>query len=96
MKKKMKRNLLLIFTLVFSLCVFSDTVNAQGLYKNKAESEEESASSKSGFLRGGPPTSLPEPGDPDASPIGEGLGILSILSAGYAIIKKRNIKKQKR
>jgi hypothetical protein len=98
MKMKTKKNLFFIFALVFSLCFFSDTVSAQGLYGNSAESGEQSSGSQGGSLRAGPSTDPGNPTEPGKgdSPIGEGLLVLSVLSGGYAILKKRNTKNQEK
>jgi hypothetical protein len=87
----MKKRLLFIFIAVFSLFVFSDRMNAQGIYSDKGNGESEE-SSESG-IRKLPSKPSVDPGSAD-TPVGEGIFILSVLAGGSVFVKK--IKKSKK
>jgi len=67
---------------------------SQGIFKDNQPktTEESTTTSTGGLLKAGPPPTDQPPGF-DA-PIGEGLAILSLLSGGYFMLKRRNTKKQ--
>jgi hypothetical protein len=100
MKKKMKRNLFFTLVLVFALCLFSENSSAQGLYGSSNKSEEKPSGPSGGGSLRDDWDEVDDPNEPGGDdddpeiPISEGLLVLSILSGGYAIVKKRNAKNQ--
>jgi len=103
---KIKSNLITaIIALSFLLCgMIMNNMQAQGLYSEKSNStptnnNQDSNSSGGGSLYrgwgdgGSDGKSDPGVGD-DEEPIGEGIAILSLLAGGYALVKRRNIRKK--
>ena len=101
---KIKSNIVAVIVAVFFLFAGILQTQAQGMYGNGIKKTEASvdntSSSKTknaalfrddsgGFGGGG--EDRPDPGEDD--PIGEGILILSLLSGGYALIK-RNVRKK--
>jgi len=86
----------LALVIVFSMFL-SESIHSQGIFKNQPRTTEESTTNNfggGGLFRDGwddPPTDQP-PGWED-TPVGEGLAILSLLSGGYLMFKKRKTKK---
>jgi hypothetical protein len=87
--------------------LYATAVEAQGIYNNNNDKAGGNSSGSAPGLRAGPPdsggttpggntgdTGGTDPGkDSDPTlPVGEGLLILTLLSGGYAVIKKRNKK----
>jgi hypothetical protein len=64
---------------------------SQGVFKNQSKTTEESTTTNSGVFRD--PTGGPGDEPPGNTPVGEGLAILSLLSGGYFMLKRRNSKK---
>lgn len=87
MNKKLRITLLIII-LIF---VSGPIVYSQGLFKQNTttESTTTTGNNSPGVKQ------LPGPGDqpPGTSPVGEGLAILSLLSGGYFMLKKKYSKK---
>jgi len=96
MNLKSKAISLIVLTLLF----FSGPIYSQGLFNNNTNTTQESTTTagRGGLLRDIPPGG---PGDQPpgeiATPVGDGLTILSLLSAGFFImimLKKRNSEKE--
>ncbi|GHT61826.1 hypothetical protein AGMMS50239_13590 [Bacteroidia bacterium] len=82
-----------IISLVIIFTVFvGGSAYSQGFFKNE-NSTSGDTSTGNGVLRAGDNPGDPGPGDPSTSPVGEGLAILSLLSGGYFMLKRRNSKK---
>jgi len=80
----------IISLVVIVLLFVSGSAYSQGVFKNnQAKATQESTATAAGTSNIAGPGDLP-PGD---TPIGEGLAILSLLSGGYFMLKKRNSKK---
>ena len=79
---------------IIILCV-SVPVHSQGLFKNDATpTQENTTTNRGGLLRGpGDPPVQPPGLETDTTPIGEGLAILSLLSGGFFMLKRRDSKK---
>ena len=79
--------------IIVLLCV-SVPVHSQGLFKSDATTTQENttANNRGGLLRGPDPPPIEPPGDLN-TPIGEGLAILSLLSGGFFMLKRRDSKK---
>ena len=74
------------------LLFVASSAYSQGIFKdNQPKTTEESTTTSTGILKAGPPPTDQPPGF-DA-PVGEGLAILSLLSGGYFMLKRRNTKK---
>ena len=86
----MKKKIFTISIAVFIL-LFSTMLSAQGLFQED-EFEASDNETYDAVLRGGPGSGPPQPGT-DASPLGDGIFILTALAGGYAFLKKRNTKK---
>jgi hypothetical protein len=85
-----------IISLVIVFTVFvSGAVYSQGFFNNDTQTSEESSTTNNGLRN-----DTADPGGPDAGhpevpgPVGEGFAILSLLSGGYFILKKRNSRKR--
>ena len=71
----------------------SASAYSQGVFKNQPKSTEESTTTNGGVFRDAPGGGdIDQPPGTDA-PVGEGLAILSLLSGGYFMLKKRKEKK---
>lgn len=82
-----------IISLALVLSIFTcGSVYSQGLFKNNAQNSEGSATT-TGTAQLAPPFPDQPPGD-QSSPVGEGLVILSLLSGGYFMLKKKNAEKK--
>jgi hypothetical protein len=81
-----------IIALVIVFCVFVwESAHSQGLFKNQSVTSSESTSTNSGPLRDPPPIDLNNdivPGN-GAGAVGEGFVILSLLSGGYFMLKRK-------
>jgi len=79
------------------LLLVSGSAYSQGVFKsNLQKSTEESTTTTGGIFKAPGPGDGPgenAPGLESDMPIGEGLAILSLLSGGYFMLKKRNTKK---
>ncbi|MDR0427725.1 MAG: hypothetical protein LBH12_03880 [Dysgonamonadaceae bacterium] len=98
----MKRKLtILSIGIVFFL--FSGNVFGQGIFSDSKTpySDEEQASdaplddNNAGIFTFASPPPKPGGPGPDEDPIGEGVGILSLLAGGYALIRKNKTRKRK-
>lgn len=95
-----KTIILLVFTTLLSV-----SVSAQGLFKSEDSASTTNrvpttASSTSGDDEGvalfaGKPEKPSHPGDTEEpAPVGGGLAILTLLSGGYYLLKRRNLNKE--
>ena len=82
-----------IFSFIVIVLLFvSRPIHSQGIFKNNTQTTEVNTSNNGGILRGDP-TGPPDqpPGETD-SPVGEGIAVLSLLSGGFFILKRKNSK----
>jgi hypothetical protein len=84
-----------IVSLIIILSIWAcASVYSQGFFKNESKTSEETIKTSNGVRRappgGGPGDQPPGSG---SSPVGEGLVILSLLSGGYFMLKKKNSQK---
>jgi hypothetical protein len=83
-----------IISLVIIFTVFvSGSAYSQGFFKNEKTTTSGGTSTDNGVLRNGAQPGDPSAGDASSSPVGEGLAILSLLSGGYFMLKRRNSKR---
>lgn len=92
-----------IITLVFTT-LLSVSVSAQGLFKsedsasntsNRTSSTAPASGDGEGVaLFAGKPEKPSHPGETGEGPIGGGLAILTLLSGGYYLLKRRNLNKE--
>jgi hypothetical protein len=82
-------SLVIIFTVFVSGAVYS-----QGFFKNDTKTSEESSTTNEGLKKGTPPPGGGPVNETHPGPVGEGLAVLSLLSGGYFILKKRNSRKR--
>jgi hypothetical protein len=78
---------------VFLMCL-SGPAYSQGLFKNSTPNPQGSTTTTKStgvFALNQNTPNTPSPGN---SPVGEGLAILSLLSGGYFMLKKRNSRKE--
>jgi len=83
-----------ISIVVLILLFVSGPIYSQGLFKNNTKTTQESAAtSNGGIFRGGPVDPPDQPPGDENTPVGEGLAILSLLSGGFFMLKRRNSEK---
>ncbi|MDR1782946.1 MAG: hypothetical protein LBR13_01610 [Dysgonamonadaceae bacterium] len=93
MKKSVLLKLLLSALLLLSI---DGQMHSQGLYSRKNAQDRGAEQTGDIILRanrGDPDNWIDAGGNDTQVPVGEGVLILSLLAGGYALIKKRNIKK---
>ena len=99
LKKIMNLKLKAISLIVLILLFFTGPIYSQGLFNNNSTNTTQGGATtgRGGILRDPPPGGSGDqpPGEvADDSPVGGGLAILSLLSVGFILLKRRNSEKE--